>query len=165
MHKTTFLTQLWRGRRGWLVAHQDNVNHFSGVALFCLGSVMYSLAFLRLAGKTHEHLRWVHQALRWFLLLSSMALVATFVILWAIEETKRVHTGDAGVRNAYIVEHVAYITQILFYATFILYHTPNPEKPIHVVWPYDSEELPPQMQGDDTVPLVQLVHISTLNRL
>jgi hypothetical protein len=69
------------------------------------------------------------------------------------------------VRNAYIVEHVAYITQILFYATFILYHTPNPEKPVHVVWPYDSEEQPPQTQGDDTVPLVQLVHISTLNRL
>lgn len=105
--------------------HEDNANHFTGVGLFCLGSFLYSLGFLELAGRTHEHLRRVHQALRWFLLLSTLALVVVFVVLWAIEEANGAHKGNGGAQNAYIFEHVAYITQILFYATFFLYHSPK----------------------------------------
>lgn len=140
--------------------HQDNTNHFGGVALFCLGSLIYSLAFLRLAGKTHEHLRGVHQALRWFLLLTTLALAGTFVILWIVEENSGQHAKPGGTRNAYIVEHVAYITQILFYATFILYHTPNPDKPAKVISTSDREMLPMHDQDDPSAPLV---HLTILN--
>ena len=153
----------WVGNgRGWLVKHQDNANHFAGVALFCLGSFVYSMAFLRLAGKTHEHLRRVHQALGWFLLLTTLALVTTFVILWAVEENNGQHAGRGGKRNAYIIEHVAYITQVLFYATFILYHTPNPDRPAHISGAYDEEILLHDESGT-TVPLVHLVHVTNLN--
>lgn len=148
--------------RAWLVLHQDNANHFAGVAVFCLGSFMYSIAFLQLAGRTHEHLRKLHQALRWFLLLTTIILVGTFVILWAIEENDGRHGRDGGPRNAYIVEHVAYITQILFYATFILYHTPNPDKSPHVIVPNSSYHTVPD-ENDSSTPLVPLSHVTNLN--
>ena len=130
------------------MAHQDNVNHFTGVALFCLGSFMYSLAFLELVGRTHEHLRQLHQALRWFLLISTVILVITFVTLWVIEENNHQHT-----RNAYIVEHLAYITHIMFYATFFLYHTPDPNKLVRVTSTYEEEEHLHKQEGTRT-PLV-----------
>jgi hypothetical protein len=136
--------------------HQDNANHFSGVALFCLGSLMYSMAFLRLAGRTHEHLRGLHQALRWFLLLTTLALVGTFVILWAVEENSGQHARQGGTRNAYIVEHVAYITQILFYATFILYHTPNPDKPPHILSTDSHDQEGPPDEDSAAVPLIHI---------
>lgn len=128
--------------RAWLVKHKDNTNHFTGVGLFCLGSFLYSLGFLELAGRTHEHLRRVHQALRWFLLLSTLALVVVFVLLWAIEETSGAHAGKGGPQTAYIFEHVAYITQILFYATFFLYHSPKlpPEYSLDPAVPDDRED-------------------------
>lgn len=135
------------------MAHQDNTNHFTGVALFCLGSFMYSMAFLELVGRTHEHLRQLHQALRWFLLLSTTVLVIAFVILWAIEENNGQHASGGGQRNAYIVEHVAYITHIMFYATFFLYHTPDPNKACHVTSAYDEEEVLHKQEGTRT-PLV-----------
>lgn len=133
--------------------HMDNANHFTGVGLFCLGSLMYSMAFLELVGRTHEHLRQLHQALRWFLLLSTLVLVIAFVILWAIEENNGQHLRQDEGRNAYIVEHVAYITHILFYATFFLYHTPDPNKPSRESSTYEEEE---HLAGQDGIntPLV-----------
>lgn len=152
-------------RRGWLVYHKDNPNHFAGVALFCFGSFLYSIAFLNLAGKTHEHMRRLHQALRWFLLMSTLALVIAFVVLWIIEENAGQHKSQTGTRNAYIVEHVAYITQILFYVTFILFHSPNPDKPVEVFRTGDRELLPTYDQDDAAVPLVHLVRVTNLNNI
>lgn len=123
-------------RRGWLASHRDNINHFIGVGLFCLGSSMYSIAFLWLAGQTHKHLWRIHQGLGAFLFVSTVGQVLAFVILWVLEEESgkhMAHIGDSNNGNgdstqkAYIVEHSAYMTQILFYATFILFHSPDQE--------------------------------------
>lgn len=151
--------------RAWLVFHQDNPNHFAGVALFCFGSFVYSIAFLKLVARTHEHLRALHQALRWFLLLSTLALVIAFVVVWALEENSGQHASNSSTRTAYIVEHVAYITHILFYATFILYHTPNPDRPPDLVSAYQKGAThDTEPEGQDMVPLVHLVHVRHTNQ-
>ena len=67
--------------RAWLVLHKDNTNHFLGVGLFCVGSSLYSISFVLLAGRTHQHLRAVHNALLAFLLLSTCALALAFILL------------------------------------------------------------------------------------
>lgn len=110
----------------------DNTRHFTGVGLFCAGSLTYSIAFLRVARKderadtmTHE---WVRAALEWSLLGATVGLVVAFVTLWAQEETQGVH-GTGELQNAYIVEHAAYLAHLLFYAVFFYYHTPDPDKP------------------------------------
>ena len=125
-------------RRGWLASHRDNTNHFVGVGLFCMGSSMYSIAFLWLAGQTHKHLWKIHQGLASFLFVSSVAQVFAFMVLWILEDTSGQHmphigdskdgvSGDNNTQTAYIVEHSAYMTQLLFYATFILFHSPDQE--------------------------------------
>ena len=97
---------------------------------------MYSIAFLWLAGQTHKHLWKIHQGLGAFLFCSSVGQVIAFVVLWVLEEENgqhMAHIGDSNDGNgdntqkAYIVEHSAYMTQILFYATFILFHSPDQE--------------------------------------
>ena len=123
-------------RRGWLASHKDNTNHFTGVFLFCLGSSMYSIAFLWLAGQTHKHLWKIHQGLGIFLFVSTVGQVFAFVVLWILEEESGKHVAHIGEYNsnkdntqkAYIVEHSAYMTQLLFYTTFILFHSPDPLK-------------------------------------
>lgn len=114
--------------RGYLITHQDNFNHFTGVALFCAGSALYSLAILSLARHTHEHLHAVHNALLAFLLVTTCILVVAFAITWQDEENRGLHTSNGGSPNAYIVEHVAYITHVLFYGAFFLFHSPDPYK-------------------------------------
>ena len=117
--------------RGYLITHKDSFNHFTGVTLFCVGSALYSLAILALARHTHEHLHAVHNALLVFLLVTTCILVVAFAITWQDEENSGVHTSNGGSPNAYIVEHVAYITHVLFYGAFFLFHSPDPyKKPI-----------------------------------
>ncbi len=113
------------------MTYHDNTRHFIGVGFFCLGSVVYSLAFVRLAATTEERLEMVHAVMEAFLLLSVAALVVSFVSLWAEEERDGKHSGGLNsrqVQNAYIVEHTAYIVHLVFYASFFLYHTPDIEK-------------------------------------
>ena len=98
------------------------------MALFCAGSALYSLAILSLARHTHEHLREVHNALLVFLLVTTCGLVVAFVITWQDEERKGLHTREGGSPTAYIIEHVAYITHVLFYGAFFLFHSPDPYK-------------------------------------
>ena len=62
----------------------DNARHFTGVGLFCAGSLTYSIAFLRVARRderadTTEH-AWVRDVLEWCLLGATVVLVIAFVI-------------------------------------------------------------------------------------
>lgn len=134
--------------RLWLVLHKINIDHFAGVFVFCLGSSLYSISFLRLAGMSHQHLANVHLGLEIFLFVSAVALVLAFVTIWVIEETGGKHSlqhvgnDDASSDNtqqAYIVEHAAYIAQLLFYMIFFLFHSPDPLKLPHVSGVYDGE--------------------------
>lgn len=114
-----------------MVLHKDNVNHFTGVFLFCLGSSAYSISLLKLAAIREKKFAHIRLAMEIFLFLSSAALVIAFVTLWMLEETSGKHTDGDGYDNtekAYIVEHAAYMTFLLFYATFFLFHTPDPDK-------------------------------------
>lgn len=126
--------------RLWLVRHQDSFNHFLGVTLFCVGSALYSLGIVFLARHTHEHLRDVHNALLAFLLVTTCALVVAFAITWQDEENRGLHTRSGGSPNAYILEHVAYITHVLFYGAFFLFHSPDPYKSPRVSSSATSEE-------------------------
>ena len=118
--------------RLYLVLHKDNTEHFKGVFVFCLGSAVYSIALLRLAAMTHKHLEHIHTALEVFLLASSALLLLAFVGLWIMEETSGKHKsppdGGDNTQSAYIVEHMAYMTHLLFYGTFFSFHTPDPLK-------------------------------------
>ena len=109
----------------------DNARHFTGVGLFCAGSLTYSIAFLRAARKDEraEAHAWVRDGLEWCLLGAVVALVVAFVGLWAQEESQGLHGTDR-VQNAYIVEHAAYVAHLLFYAVFFYYHTPDPDKSV-----------------------------------
>lgn len=107
----------------------DNARHFTGVGLFCAGSLTYSIAFLRAARKDERAEAWVRDGLEWCLLGAVVALVVAFVGLWAQEESQGLHGTDR-VQNAYIVEHAAYVAHLLFYAVFFYYHTPDPDKSV-----------------------------------
>lgn len=111
------------------------------MGVFCLGSGLYSIAFLRLAGLTHKHLANVHLGLEIFLFVSAVALVIAFVAIWVMEETsgKHSHATSDNTQHAYIVEHAAYIAQLLFYMIFFLFHSPDPLKPPYVSGVYDGE--------------------------
>lgn len=105
--------------------------------LFCLGSSAYSIGLLRLAGGREKHLAKVHLGMEVGLFVSSVGLVLAFVAIWAIEETGGKHLRHAGEtepveespQTAYIVEHAAYVVFLLFYATFFVFHTPDPLEP------------------------------------
>lgn len=135
----------------------DNARHFTGVGLFCAGSLTYSIAFLRAARKDEraEAHAWVRDGLEWCLLGAVVALVVAFVTLWAQEETQGLHGTDR-VQNAYIVEHAAYLAHLLFYAVFFYYHTPDPDKSVKCKDggggnnDYDREH----DRGEDGVPMV-----------
>jgi hypothetical protein len=128
------------------VAHKDNTQHFTGVALFCFGSFVYSVALLRLGRESHKHLALQHLALELFLFVSSGALLVAFILLWIEEENSGRHAkqdaSDAYTspdQKAYIVEHCAYIAHLLFYAAFFAFHTPDPMYQPTVASVYEAE--------------------------
>lgn len=111
---------------GWLAFHRDNLQHFIGVGVFCAGSFAYSLALVRLAATSSEDKELLHACMDGTLLLCVVVLVVSFVMLWAEEETSGMHSAHSKEpQSAYIVEHGAYIAQVVFYAFFFLYHSPN----------------------------------------
>lgn len=116
--------------RGWLIANRDNTSHFSGVFVFCLGSFFYSIALIRLACTTHEHLWQLHYALELFLFITTACLLVAFIVLWLLEENSGMHKPKqiADTQTAYIVEHCAYLAHLLFYTAFFTFHTPDPLK-------------------------------------
>ena len=114
------------------------------MALFTLGSTLYSLALLRLAGIYEKQLAFLRWCMEIFLVLSTAGLMLAFVILWAMEEGEGKHVKHMGefeenTRIAYIVEHAAYISHLVFYVTFFLFHTPNPLEPPGLTAVYDEE--------------------------
>lgn len=110
---------------GWLVFHKDNTQHFLGVGVFCAGSFGYSLALVRLAATSKDDKEVLHACMDGTLLLCVVVLVVSFVMLWVEEEQDGLHAGKDGVQSAYVVEHGAYIAQLVFYMFFFLYHSPN----------------------------------------
>lgn len=117
---------------GWavLIMHHDNVGHFSGVGVFCAGSFLYSIALVRLAATNPNdkaELERVRTVLESFLILAVVVLVIAFVALW-MEEQDAAEAHDAHVRQAYIVEHCAYLAHLVFYIVFFLYHSPDPTR-------------------------------------
>ena len=106
--------------------------------------MLYSISLIRLAsspGTQHEHLHNVHVAMEAFLLLSSGILCISFVALWFSEESNGQHDkGYNGPQNAYIVEHITYVTHVLFYATFFLYHSPDITKPAELGVSHETED-------------------------
>ena len=138
------------GGRCWLVTHKDNANHFGGVGLFCAGSFLYSIAFIRISALFERHLRHLQIGLELFLLVSTVVLVIAFVSLWFGEEREIQDGAGRGggefTRTAYIVEHAAYIGHLIFYGVFFAYNSPDPckEKPERgygmMDYPYDGAE-------------------------
>jgi hypothetical protein len=96
---------------------------------------------------SHQHLANVHLGLEIFLFVSTVVLVIAFVAIWVMEETSGKHslqhvgndTSSDNTQQAYIVEHAAYIVQLLFYMIFFLFHSPDPLKLPHVSGAYEGE--------------------------
>lgn len=127
--------------RLYLVICKDNLNHFAGVAIFCIGSFMYSFAFIRLSAASHDHLKRIHMGLEVFLLISASTLVITFVALW-FQEEQAINNGMVGAgytRTAYIVEHVSYLVHVLFYAIFFSFNSADPFKQPNAYSDYTNE--------------------------
>lgn len=151
----------------WLVLHTDNANHFTGVGIFCVGSLLYSSVFIRLAWISHWHLRNLHQALMIFLLSSTVVLVISFVSIWADEQEKGEHEGtvDGGGYpglKAYIVEHAAYITHLLFYLGFFSFHSPNPNFSPLLCSEYEAEMSLTDEPGVDASACQPLIRLPTI---
>jgi uncharacterized membrane protein len=125
------VSDIKRVYRGWLAWNQDNTRHFSGVAVFCVGSFTYSFALVRLARTSRDNKERLHAIMEGFLLFAVVALVVSFVTLWVKEEYSGQHTPSGSqnsVQHAYIVEHTAYAVHLVFYTFFFLYHSPNRDK-------------------------------------
>ena len=121
------------GCRCVLAWYQDNARHFAGVGVFCAGSFVYSVAFIRLAATNpYDGQETVRTVLEAFLLCSGCVLVIAFMALWMEEEDSGMHGGhDTRTQHAYIVEHMAYLVHLLFTTVFFLYHSPDPSKGMH----------------------------------
>ena len=142
--------------RAWLVVHKENIPHFTGVFLFCLGSFIYSIVMLRLCEESHPHLSRLHFWLEVFLFLASGGLVLAFVIVWLDEEANNRHKKkldtstmimyDDPNQHAYIIEHCAYISFLLFYTGFFLFHTPDIKREAFVDGVYSGERETVEMQ-------------------
>ena len=107
--------------------------------MFCFGSALYSVSLLVLAGITHKHLAQVHQGLGIFLLISSGILLLAFIWLWLVEEINGKHGVNEDTKNAYIVEHCAYLIHLLFLTTFFLFHSPDATKPAEIYAEIEAE--------------------------
>lgn len=132
----------------WLVRHRENTQHFIGVGIFCVGSFWYSLALVRLAATSEDDKELLHACMDGFLLLCVVVLVISFVALWVQEEQDGWHSvtdknTNEPKQSAYIVEHAAYIVQVVFYAFFFLYHSPNPWKVTDGSYSIGTEEYEP----------------------
>ena len=165
----------------WLVLHKDNGNHFAGVGLFCLGSLLYSMVFIRLGAISHKHLRLLHQWLMGFLLIATIGLVVAFVAIWAMEEKKGQHdkpspksdnyyeilAQEEASRKAYIVEHAAYVTHLLFYLGFFSFHSPNPNVSPNVSGnsEYESDQHGMLVEMDENVSACQPLILANAKRL
>jgi hypothetical protein len=148
----------------WLVLHQDMGNHFAGVGVFCLGSLLYSMAYIRLGAISHKHLRLLHQWLMGFLLLSTSGLVVAFVAVWAVEERNGQHgQGWRPDRKAYIVEHAAYVAHLLFYIGFFAFHSPNPNVSPLVSSEYDDEATLMRDGASACQPLIPMQRLTTIH--
>ena len=131
--------------------------------MFGVGSSLYSLSLLRLAGEREKELAKVHWGLEIFLFASSACLVLAFGFVWALEETRGDHVRHMGEykepqQQAYIVEHVAYMVFLLFYATFFLFHTPNPLEPPGLRHIY-TEEYTSDPEGVAMKPLLHPIRV------
>lgn len=79
-----------------------------------------------------------HFWLELFLFVTTGVFLVVFVILFMIEESDRQHEtiphepGTKQTEHAYIVEHCAYIANLLFFTGFFVFHTPDPMKPPHI---------------------------------
>lgn len=155
----------------WLVLHQDTGNHFAGVGAFCLGSLLYSMVFIRLGAISHKHLRLLHQMLMGFLLVATIGLVVSFVAVWAIEEKNGQHFKESRSysepsRKAYIVEHAAYVTHLLFYLGFFSFHSPNPNVSPYISSGYEDEAILLSNMQDERAsacqPLIPMQRLATI---
>jgi hypothetical protein len=129
---------------------------------------MYSLAFLWLAGQTHKHLWKIHQGLGIFLFVSTVGQVFAFVVLWIMEEASGKHMAHIGddsggngdnTQKAYIVEHTAYMTQLLFYGTFILFHSPDPTRNPRMHGEFEAESARQKNAGGEGTAMRPLLFI------
>ncbi len=117
---------------------------------------------LRLAGGREKHLAKIHLAMEVGLFVSTVGLVLAFVTVWIIEEThgghhiQHVGEGEDGPQSAYIVEHAAYMVFLLFYATFFVFHTPDPLEPPGLREAY-VEEHATDPEGTSMKPLLRPV--------
>jgi hypothetical protein len=128
------------------VTHRVKFDHFFGVGLFVAGSALYSISLLHFAAifELEKRLALVRWCLQLFLIISSFGLMLAFVILWMLEEGIGKHgeqVGDQGddTQIAYLVEHIAYISHLLFYVIFFLFHTPNPLREVGLTVVYEAE--------------------------
>jgi len=123
----------------WLCAHTDDPNHLSGVGFFAAGSFVYSLGLVRVARLSDAHLRLdtLYFALDRALILVTVALACTFVGMWT-----------AGQSATYIVEHVTYAADLVFWMAFFYFHWVGPGNRL----PRATFHLPQQCQ-----PLLPLV--------
>jgi hypothetical protein len=103
----------------WLCWHRDDANHLTGVAVFALGSLTYSLALIRVARLTEGHrlLDAVHMVLEYALIGATASLALTFTVMWALE-----------MPQTFIVEHVAYTLNVAFWLAFFTFHWLEPPR-------------------------------------
>jgi len=114
----------------WLSTHMTSPEHSVGVALFCVGTVLYSFVCLRLANTSREHSHAIYDILEWLLITTTILLGIIFIALWISSN-----------KISYLPEHLAYIFHLLFYMVFMAYHTPSPFK---VVMCFNDSMIPEQ---------------------
>ena len=129
--------------------------------LFCLGSFLYGVALLRVGETTHAHLAPLHAILEYALFFSCVAFVGSFVVLWVMEENAGKHGRSPGdpTQTAYILEHAAYLAQVVFYAMFFLFHSPDPcrDSPRKI---YDDEQNRNECMGIELGTLSPLIPVT-----
>lgn len=116
--------------------------HISGVAAFCFGTILYSLALIRLARILYKSHRHIHDIMDITLLLGSLICVFAFSSLWFD------HDADA-----YIPEHMAYIFFLLFFTSFIVFHPPDLTCPPHKCEEYDRAQCIPLLLPTGRTPV------------
>jgi hypothetical protein len=83
----------------WLITHKEDTSHITGVAIFCVGTFIYSAALIRLAHMLYP---------------GHKICVVIFSIMYFDDEV-----------DAFIPEHMAYIFFLLFYTIFFVNYPPN----------------------------------------
>lgn len=103
----------------WLCWHRDDANHLVGVAVFALGSLMYSLALIQVARLVarDRRLEAVHSALEYTAVGITVGLGLAFSVMWW-----------QGLQQTFIVEHVAYVAQVGVWMVFFSFHWVEPPR-------------------------------------